>query len=312
MAITGTANVLLDQAAFDRVAYLALRAELYFDAVAEVKPTNQSMPGSSVVFEQFSDLAAATTPLTETVDITPATMGDAQVTVTLNEYGNGVSSTAKLRGTNYVDIDDIAANVIGYNAGLSVDTVASDILAAGTNVTYAGAATSRVTVAAASVMTGSNGARAVARLRSRNVPTINGFYVAFIHPLVSYDLRQATGAGSWRDPHVYSQPGEIWTGEIGAFEGARYIETPRGPLFVDAGVGGTVDVYRTMFVGRQALAKAWSAIDGNGPQPVVIRGPVVDSLRRFQPVGWYWLGGYGIFRQASLDALESSSSLGAN
>jgi hypothetical protein len=46
--------------------------------------------------------------------------------------------------------------------------------------------------------------------------------------------------------------------------------------------------------------------------PQIRRGPVVDSLMRFNPIGWYWLGGYGLFRQASLRRIESSSSIGAN
>jgi hypothetical protein len=41
-------------------------------------------------------------------------------------------------------------------------------------------------------------------------------------------------------------------------------------------------------------------------------GPVVDKLRRFPPVSWYWLGTYGIFRQAALRAVESASSIGTN
>src|SRR5215470_1534989 len=101
----GTPEVSLDQAAYDRMVYFALRAELYFDAVAEVMPTNQSMPGTSVVFEKFADLAAAITPLGEKTDVTLQTLTDSQVTVTLNEYGNALGTTAKLRGTNYVDVN---------------------------------------------------------------------------------------------------------------------------------------------------------------------------------------------------------------
>lgn len=90
------------------------------------------------------------------------------------------------------------------------------------------------------------------------------------------------------------------------------METPRGPLFADAGVGGTVDVYGTIFVGDQALAKGFSRADGNTEDPQVILGPVVDHLRRFQPVGWYGLEGFGRFREASIRRLESSSSIGTN
>jgi hypothetical protein len=39
---------------------------------------------------------------------------------------------------------------------------------------------------------------------------------------------------------------------------------------------------------------------------------VTDNLRRFQGVGWYWLGGYGRFREASLFRQESASSIGTN
>jgi hypothetical protein len=53
-------------------------------------------------------------------------------------------------------------------------------------------------------------------------------------------------------------------------------------------------------------------VDGNGVVPKVVRGPVVDSLMRFNPIGWYWLGGYGRFREASLRRIDSSSSIGSN
>ena len=96
----------------------------------------------------------------------------------------------------------------------------------------------------------------------------------------------------------------------------RFIETPRAKIFEDASNGsgstGTIDVYCTHIMGRQALAKAHSIVDGNGPFPRVVRGPVVDVLSRFQPVGWYWLGGYARFREAALRRVESSSSIGAN
>ena len=48
------------------------------------------------------------------------------------------------------------------------------------------------------------------------------------------------------------------------------------------------------------------------PRTVVVPGPVTDKLRRNVPMGWYWLGAYGVFRQASLRGVESASSIGAN
>ncbi|MGA1149391.1 MAG: N4-gp56 family major capsid protein, partial [Ilumatobacteraceae bacterium] len=300
----------------DRIAYFALRSELLFDQAADVQPTAQSMPGTGVTFTIFNDLSAATSTLNEVTDVTPAAMSDSQVTVTLNEYGNAVITTAKLRGTAYLDVDAVAANVVGYNAGDSIDQIVRDVLAGGSNVVYAGGGSttpsSRATVEAEDVIEANDVRKVTAQLRKANAATFNGLYMGFIHPDVSYDLRKETGAASWRDPHVYQDTAGIYNGEIGAFEGVRFIETPRAKIFADAGASSTVDVYCTHIMGRQALAKAHSASDGNGSVPRIVRGPVVDTLARLQPIGWYWLGGYGRFREASLRRIESSSSLGAN
>lgn len=309
---TQLSSVSYDQTAYDRMVYWPLRAELYFDKVADVGPTRQSMPGTAVVFNKATEMAAATSALNEVVDVDAVGVANSQVTLTLVEYGNAVITSAKLRATSFVEIDPIVANLIGYNAGLSQDTLAVNVLAAGSNVRYASTATSRATVGSAMTMTAAYVRRTLADLRGANVATIGGNYVSFIHPDVSYDLRGETGSAAWRDPHTYSQPSEIWNGEIGVFENMRFIESPRAPINVDLGVGSTVDVYRTLFVGRQALAKAYSTAEGNGASPRVIIGPVVDKLQRFRPIGWYWLGVYGMFRQESLRAYETSSSIGTN
>lgn len=326
MADTFTDTTQLTQAttAYERLSYMALRPELYFPMVADIKPTRQSHPGSAVLFNIYNDMAPAITPLSQTVDVDAVAITDNEVTVSLNEYGNAAITSARVRGFSYLVVSSDVANVIGFNAGISFDSLARNPLLAGTNVRYAGAATSRVTVAAAHELSASNVRRANTDLVNRNVQRVNnGYYRAYIAPDVSYDLREETGADKWRDPHTYSQPEQIWTGEIGAFEGFAFQETPRlnataltaaqgGPGgFVDGGVGGTVDVYPTIFCGKQALAKTWSSAV-SGPQPQVVLGTVVDKLQRFVPVGWYWLGGFGRFREDSLVRYESASSIGAN
>jgi N4-gp56 family major capsid protein len=312
MAFTTTSSLALAQAAYDKLARFALRPELYFDNVADIKPTNQSMPGSSVTFPIISDLAIASSALNESTDVTPSAVSESNVTVTLAEYGNSVLTTAALRGESYVEIDPIVANVVGYNAGVSIDEVARNVLAAGTNVAYTNGKTSRVGVANTDNLKAADIRAAKARLRSQNVPTFDGFYTAYIHPNVAYDFTSETGSAAWRDPHTYSQPGEIWAGEMGAFEGFRFIETPRAPVFQGAGSStGTVgaNVYGVLCLGRQSLAKAYSMVDGNTETPHVVPGPITDYLRRFVPWGWYWLGGYSIYRQASLYRIETGSSL---
>ena len=161
-AFTGSSTLDFSKAAYDRMAYFALRPELYFDAAADIQPTHQSMPGASVAFTIVIDRPIQASALTETTDVSTVALSDSQVTLTLAEYGNAVLTTAKLRGTSYVDIDPIVANVVGYNAGVSIDTIARAALDSGSNVMYgsglgattvgAAGATSRVTVGSSATL----------------------------------------------------------------------------------------------------------------------------------------------------------------
>lgn len=314
-AYTTTGSLDFDQSSWDKRAYYAYRPENFFDSVVDVQSTNTTDVGTNVIFTIMADLSVASTALNESTDVDAVALSDSQVTVTLAEYGNAAITTAKVRGTSFIDLDPVVANILGYNAGVSVDTLARDVAKAGSNVRYGGASagTARNRVLPTDTLRAADVRRVYAELSGANVPTIGGYYAAFIHPDVAYDLRGETGAAAWRDPHTYSQPREIWTGEVGEFEGFRFMVTPRAPIWADAGSSTTLtDVYGSIFMGRQALAKAYSHVDGNGPSPRVVPGPVVDHLRRFVPMGWYWLGGYGRFREAALRRVETASTIGTN
>ena len=308
---TGTSALSTDVAAYDRLAYFGLRPQLFFDQLANVKSTNATNPGATVTFTKFTDMADATTPLSEAVDVDAVAIADTQVTVTLQEYGNASIPTAKLRATSIIAIDPVIANLVGYNAGRSVDTIARNAAVAGTNVRYVGQ-TSRAAITAANVLTAAEVRRARANLEGADVMRKGGYYAAIIHPDVSYDLTGETGAAAWRDPHTYSQPREIWAGEVGEFEGFRFLVSSRAAVLTNAGATSTVEVYQSLFMGDQAIAKGTSNGGGYGPNPIVVIGPVVDKLMRFRPIGWKHFVGYGIFRQESIRRVESASTLATN
>jgi hypothetical protein len=56
----------------------------------------------------------------------------------------------------------------------------------------------------------------------------------------TYDLKGETGEAGWLAPHVYSEPGAIWASSMGSFNGFEWIETPRAPVFADAGSSTTL------------------------------------------------------------------------
>lgn len=320
MPFTQVSSLSLNQTAFEKLAYYALRPEMYFDQFAEVEATNATNPGATHTFTIFQDLAVADSAISETVDVTPVALSNSQVSVTMQEYGNAVVTTAKLRATSFINVDPVAANAVGYNAGISIDTVCRSVLEAGSNVSFGSGgstvATTRLTLSVDDTLTANDVRRTVAQLRGANVPTIGGSYVGFIHPDVSYDFRSATDASAWRTPANYVNPEGIYNGEIGMFEGVRFMESPRAPKFTNAfngaGAAGTGDAYGTLIMGRQALAKAVSNNGEYGSQPTMVYGVVTDVLKRHQPVGWKHFVGYGIFRQEALRRIETASSIGTN
>jgi N4-gp56 family major capsid protein len=312
-------SLTLSKTAFNTLAYFALRPRLFYDEVADVKPDSLTNPGQTVTFDVINDLAPISSTLTETNDVTIVSMSDAQVSVTLGEYANAVTTTALARAFDYIPVNPLVANVLGFNAGLSQDTIARNAVQAGTNVIYQGGVAGRTSIAAGTNLTGSTIMQAVANLRTNNVQEFDdGQYRAIIHPLVSYDLRRSTGAGGWNDVHVYSAPQGIFNGTIGTFGGVTFMEAPRAPWFVDASNGagstGTVDVYGTLVLGRQAIVKAYTSAGGYnaGATPTYGDVPVVDAAERFTGKYWKWCGGYAVFRQAAIYRVEAASSIGAN
>jgi len=219
----------LVQKAYDRLIEFELRATPLLRSVADKKPARQAMPGSSVALQIYNDMAKATSVLSEEVDPSAVALETPDiVTITLNEYGNATLVSKKLGLLSLADVDPAVANIIAFNMADSIDDLAQNALLTGTNVLYGGTRTSTATVTAADTLSAAKVRRAVAKLRSNKANGRKGsLYWAAVHPEVSHDLRAETGAASWRNPHEYQSNDAIWAGEIGQFEGAYFIESPR-------------------------------------------------------------------------------------
>ena len=305
--ITGTTELdELVKVAYDQYVRLALRSIPVMRSVADVRPVQQAMPGSSVVFSIYSDLAAATSTLGEESDVSSVAMGDpSQVTVTLYEYGNVVTRSNALAKLSFAAVDEGIANVIAYNAADSIDKVVAAVLTGGTNVIYGGAtATTTNTITSAAVIALADIREAVTKLRSANaIPRMGDLYTAFLHPKQSHDLQAESGTGGFQElsKYVESGRGQFATGVVGVIAGATIIETPRVPFAANT---ATVNVYKAVVVGKEALAEA-TVTD---VQTVI--GPEIDALRRFRTLGWHYFGGWARLREDALQRIETAASLG--
>jgi len=212
----------LVQAAYDQYVRMALRSIPVMRSLADVKPVQQAMPGSSVVFSIYSDLAQATSTLTETTDVSSIALGNpSQVTVTLNEYGSAVTTTKKLNLTSFNDVDSALADIIAYNAADSIDNVVGQVLSAGTNVIY------------------SNGPSGTAPTSSATVLPADTMTVASIRNAVV-----ETGTGGFQELTKYVERTPFVAGAVGVIEGAFIVETPRvlNGLKLATGITPTVSI----------------------------------------------------------------------
>ena len=306
--LTGTSAISnLVQTAYDQYVRMALRSIPVMRALADVKPVQQAMPGSSVVFSIYSDLAQATTTLTESSDVSSIALGNPnQITVTLNEYGSAVTTTKKLNLTSFNDVDTALADIIAYNAADSIDAVVAAVLtgAGNTNIIYGGNATTTNTIDSADTMTVAAIRKAVTELRTNKaLPRIGELYAAYLHPRQTADLRAETGTGGFQALTQYVDRTPFVAGAVGVIEGAFVVETPRVPYAVNTN-SPAVNVYKAVIAGREALAEA------QGQDISTVVGPQIDALRRYHTIGWYYFGGFNILRTAALYQIQTAATNG--
>ena len=222
--------------AYDKLIEINLRSTPQFRAIADKKVGSPTHDGSSIRFQFHNDIAdtsIAGATLAETVDpdavALPATT---TLDVTQQELGRVVLPTRKLALMSLADVDPWIANAVAFNMATTLDNGIAAVLDAGTNVIResAGALSTtaaKSTIVATDTFKGRDVRYAVTKLRAANVLTRGGMYVSYIHPEVSHDLRTETGNNIWRTPHEYQNVGPLLAGELGAWEGVRFIETPR-------------------------------------------------------------------------------------
>ena len=309
---------LLVETAYDRAVEFALRDEPQWRAVIDSRPSKQAMPGDVVTMSFIPDMALATTPLNELTDVTPPGQAPpTRVQVTLNEYGNADNHTERIRQLAFVEPDPQIAEVLGRNQVDSHDALIRAIVDPANQVLYRNSGnfvssnTGNVTatnnlIVAADVATAKTVTAAVTLLRRRKArPRSGQLYVCLMHPDVIFDLMtEAPSANAWILPHAYQDTSQIYAGEAGTYQGARYISTTR---ITSANNTVPVKVYLSYFLGAQAVAEA---VGGGGlGEPKTVVGLQTDLLKRFYPIGWKSLIGWAIYRQDAIQILRVTSSL---
>lgn len=191
--------------------------------------------GKTVEFRKPNKLPVAK-QLTEGVIPDAEKFGVTAITAALTQHGLYASITDQVETHTVDNVLAMIVEELGASAGLTMDTLVRNEVCGGTAVQYCDkvsgtthtTVTSRSAIDKTAKLTPEEVNKAVMELKKKLAPTINGKYIAVIHPAVAYDLRQSD---QWIEAHKYASPEEIYNGEIGELHGVRFVETTQAKIF---------------------------------------------------------------------------------
>lgn len=261
--------------------------------------------GNTIEFRRFEPLPKATTPLTEGVTPDGKKLSVTKLTSQVKQYGDYVPLTDRVQ-TETIDNILLETNqLLGQQAGLTLDTVTREVINAGTSVYYCGGKTLRSALTPTDTLKVADVDYIVAVLKGQNVPKIDGSYFgAIAHPHVMYDLKRDP---EWQDVRNYAAPDERLTGETGMYGGVRFVETSEAKIFTGAGAAG-IGVYSTLFVGANAYATTKTA---NGGLKMIVKqlgsAGSADPLDQRGTAGWKAIKTAEILTETYMIRVESGS-----
>ena len=309
-AYTGVTTTSSDMSAGMKTFYdTALLENARSEAVYGQIGKQQALPahhGKTVEWRKWNTLPAPD-KLQEGVIPDGKKFGQTAMTVPIAQYGEFVSVSDQLELHHVDDVILGATEEVGAAMGKAADILTRDaLLAGGTNVLFGTPSATTVSqVTAESRFTPDLVAQAVTILKKGSAPTIDGKYVAVIHPSVAYDLRKDS---AWVSYHQYDATTEIFNGEIGELHGVRFVESNSAP--VQAKGASSAKVYCTMIFGRDAFGVV--APEGAGMEMIIkSKEQAGGPLNQFSTIGGKMSHAAKVLYPERMLCVYTSSSLAA-
>jgi len=224
---------------YSRVMLKAARPLLVHLKWAQVKdiPRNNSMV---IKFRRYGLLSANTTALSEGVTPSGTSLSVTDVSATCAQYGDYVTLTDVLQFSTLDPILTETADLLGQQAGNSLDQICRDVLIAGASHQYASSATSSNTVTATMTLTRDEIREAVRTLQNNdaqkitrmvnpstgfNTSPINAAFIGIVDAYTLYDLKSEAG---FIPVEEYANQAGVMEGEVGAMDDVRFVMTTNG------------------------------------------------------------------------------------
>jgi N4-gp56 family major capsid protein len=254
---------------YDRTLLVRALPYLAHDKFGQRRPLPKN--NSKVIkFRKYASLSAATTALTEGTTPTGSQLSVTDITATIAQYGDYVTLTDMVTLVNVESPLVEAAEVLGEQAGDTLDQVYRDVLVAGTSVIYANGKTARNQVV--DLISTTDLDKAIRLLKNNNskmhtsiikagtgigTQPIRSAYFAIVHPDVEYTLE---GLSGFISVDKYASQGPVVEGEIGAYKNIRFVASTNAKIWTGAGAtsssvkntAGSADVYATLIFAKDA------------------------------------------------------------
>ena len=159
--------------------------------------------GRTIQFFRYTNPSAVTTTTTEGTVGTGLALTSKVVSATVSQYSSFFTVSDLLQDTALDPILQNAAELLGYQAGLSVDTIVRGIIDAEIN----GTSVNQTLLSSNSYARLADFRNSRHSLQANDVqPMDDGRFLAIVHPFVTFDLVNDPAAGSLLDVFKYTQP----------------------------------------------------------------------------------------------------------
>lgn len=286
--------------------------------------------GNQIKFRRYSQLAAATTPLVEGVTPSGSALAVTDITSTLLQYGDFVTLTDVVDMVNQDPVVTEATDVLGDQAGTTIDLVRRDVLVAGSNVAFASGVANRLSLV--NKLLGADLDKAIRFLKTQNAKymkegisasdkigtgPVRKAFIGLVHPDVEYDLESITG---YKSVSEYGSQEGIIEDEIGSYKNIRFVSSTNCKIWGDATTATTAgykvsgsgknDVYGTLILAAEAYGV--SPLAGQSMQTIVKplgSAGAADALNQRSTVGWKAMTVTTILNQTYMLRLETLASV---
>lgn len=277
-----------DKTFYERALLERLLPQLNFykDAQKKKLPKNQ---GRTMNFRKFNSLTAPSASLTEGVTPDGNDLNVTTVTATVAQEGDFVLISDLIQMTGIDPVLTETSELLGEEAGVVVDNRIQTAISGGTNVYFAGGATTRAGLETAETkhLTADDIKKIVRKLKNANAKRFSdGYYHMQIDPDIAYDLMSDS---AWVDVSKYSKPEQMAKGELGKMHGMKFFETTNLSI-VDSSAGSSkIPVHIAYAYGKDSYACI--DLEGGAGKPEIIVKPngsagSADPLDQRASAGW--------------------------